>query len=105
MKSELFLLQPEPGKLVRISIPYHHVFFLFGFCRSILHVGRQVQFFESFRLGMDPAMTRSWAEPFDLGLQTHEGYSFEIVEEEPWMSEPRPTGRSGSIGKEGGETL
>ena len=91
MKDSLFIVQPEPGKIVQIYVRHRHFDFLHGFCRGILHAGRYVQFLEGFLLRSNPEMTALWSEVHDFGIQRRDQFSFETTDEAPWMSLTKPS--------------
>jgi hypothetical protein len=90
MKDELFLIQPEPGKIIQIYLRCRQYDFLHGFCRGILHAGRYIQFLEGFLRRANPDMTVLWSEPHDFGIQRRDQFSFETTDEAPWMSHSNP---------------
>ena len=92
MNPEIFLLRPEPGKIIQIYARYGCVDFIHGFCRAVLQAGHHFQFLEGIRRCSDPAMTMHWSEPCDFGIQPRERFYFDIIPEAAWMSE-RKTGR------------
>ncbi len=90
MNEEVFLLQPEPGQVVQISKRHGRCDFVIGYCRGVLQVGRFVRFLEGFHRCSDPAMTTTWHEPHDFGIQPLRQLSFTITPEAPWMIEGTP---------------
>ena len=90
MKDDLFIVKPEPVKIIQIYVRHGHFDFLHGFCRGVLHVGRYVKFLEGFRRCSDPAMTVFWPEPRDFEIQRREQFSFETADEASWMSHSNP---------------
>lgn len=90
MKDDLFIVQPEPGKIIQIYVRHCHFDFLHGFCRGILHSGEYVQFLEGFRRRSNLAMTALWSEAHDFGIQRRDRFTFETADEAPWMPPSNP---------------
>ena len=90
MNSEIFLLQPEPGKIIQIYARYGCVDFIHGFCRAVLQAGHHFQFLEGIRRCSDSAIRMHWSEPCDFGIQPRERFYFDIIPEAQWMSERKP---------------
>lgn len=90
MKTELSLLQPEPGRVIRIYSRHRNIDFLHGYCRSICCSPGHMHFFGGFRCHTDPAMKTKWAQPCDFGVQSPERFSLEVTPEAEWMSLPAP---------------
>ena len=90
MNDELFLLQPEPGKIVQIYVRHRHFDFLQGFCRGVLHAGPYIQFLEGFLRRANPNMTVLWSEAHDFGIQRRDHFTFETADEAPWMTSSNP---------------
>jgi hypothetical protein len=90
MKDELFILRPDPGKIVQIFLRCRHFDFLHGFCRGLLQAGRYVQFLDGFLRRANPDMTVLWSEAHDFGIQRRDQFSFELADETLWMSHSKP---------------
>ena len=90
MNSEIFLLQPEPGKIIQIYARYGCVDFIHGFCRGVLQTRNHFQFLEGIRRCSDSAIRMHWSEPCDFGIQPRERFYFDIIPEAQWMSERKP---------------
>lgn len=91
MKTLLFILQPEPGKIVQISRRCRGIDFVYGFCRAVLCAGLHVSFVGSFRRGTDPELATQWAEPCDFGIQSCRNISFDLTPEAGWMNKTNKT--------------
>ena len=90
MNSEIFLLQPEPGKIIQIYARYGCVDFIHGFCRGVLQTRNHFQFLEGIRRCSDSAIRMHWSEPCDFGIQPRERFYFDIIPEAGWMSHSNP---------------
>ena len=91
IQAGLFLLRPQPGKVIEISIRHHRLNLRVGFCKALLHLGPYIQILDAFRCGMNPSMTLRWAEPHDFGIQPFGRLAFSFAPEADWMSFSRPT--------------
>lgn len=87
---ELFLLRPNPDRIIQIFTRCRGVGFSYGFCREAVFADSCVQFVGGFRRCSDPSLAHQWSEPCDFGLQPRDGFAFELVAREPWMTCTRP---------------
>ena len=90
MKDELFIVQPEPGKIIQIYLRFRRFDFLHGFCRGIIHAGPFIGFLEGFLRRSNPGMTALWSEAHDFGIQRRDHFTFETADEAPWMTSSNP---------------
>ncbi len=88
------LITPQPGYVVGVYHRCGGVGFLQCFCRGVLVADSLMCFVDTFRRTSDVGLARCWSEPCDIGAQTGNDLTFDIVRETPWMRQSRLEGGS-----------